>query len=88
MKGLLDRMEQGNGLKDLLQKIKVDDKLKDDPNVSISFSFETGDIYVKSKQMTGDGQKPLYEWKMNPDGGEIEEIERNKDNSSEKVVVL
>jgi hypothetical protein len=38
--------------------------------------------------MTTDGLKPLFEWRMTPDSGEIEEIERDQENTSEKVVVL
>ena len=81
-------MSEGNGLKDLLAKIKVEDKLGDDQDVNINFNYQTGGITVSSKKMTVDGLRPLFEWRMTPNSGEIEEIERDQDNTSEKVVVL
>ena len=52
--------------------------------LNLDFNLETGDVRVHSKATEPDSTEPLFDWNMNANTGEIEEITRK--DGKERIV--
>lgn len=53
----------------LKNKNTLNPNVKDDSTVSVNFNMKSEEISVQSNKKTATGDQPLFEWKMNLNGG-------------------
>jgi len=79
----MENLQTDSAMKELWKNSSPEDRSSLQA-LNLEFNLETGDVRLHSKATEPDGQEPLFDWNMNTNTGDIEEITR-KDNR-ERIV--